>query len=247
MSIVAADLVAYASANMPEDDSSANGGGIDVQTRLVFTDITPNGRIEVKSSSAGDTTQTASVTGRLASGSQSTEVLALTGTSVVTSAGTFERIEKIVLSATCAGIITLQKIAAGGVLGTVPIGELGFRRLFIAAFSDPSAPKPYYMKFFWKNTHGSLAYLSAIVKQNADPEGINGFALEDAVNDTHTTANRITGPSSHITAFGTTQLAVPGTDLAFSAAIGVWIKMSLITGNAAFKDTYTSEIDGSTV
>ena len=39
MPIVASDLVAYAAANMPEDESSTVGGAIDTDNRVVFTDI----------------------------------------------------------------------------------------------------------------------------------------------------------------------------------------------------------------
>ena len=40
--------------------------------------------------------------------------------------------------------------------------------------------------------------------------------------------------------------ASPGTDLANTAAIGLWLQMTLSAGNAAIRNTYTSQLAGST-
>ena len=42
MSVVASDIVVYASQNMPQDDLSTAGGAINSGIRLVFTDIETN-------------------------------------------------------------------------------------------------------------------------------------------------------------------------------------------------------------
>lgn len=247
MSIVSADIVAYASLNMPTAETGTAGGGIDVVNRVVFTDLAANDKVEVLSSAAGDTTQMVAVTGRLATGALATETLALNGTSVVQGAVTFERIEKVLMDADAVGIVTVRRFGNAGAIGTIPIAERGFQRLFISAYSDPSSGKDYYTKIFIKNAHATLAFLNASIVENADPTTLITFALEDAVNDTHTVTNRLTAPIANVTAFNNAAKNVPGTDLGPGARIGTWVKMSLAAAQAAFKSTWTVEADGQTV
>src|SRR5690348_8234044 len=69
-SIAAADLVFYNAANMPTDSSSTVGGAIDTLRRPDFTQMDSAAeKIDFVSSAAGDTTQTLTITGRLADGS----------------------------------------------------------------------------------------------------------------------------------------------------------------------------------
>lgn len=252
MSIVAGDLVAYCAVDMPEDETSVNGGGIDVLNRIAFTDIAANDSLEVISSSAADTTQTITVTGRLATGSQSSQTVTLTGTSLVALSvlGTIERVQKAALSASCAGTVTVRRSSAGATVATIPPAERGFKRLFIAAFSAV-APKTYYMKFFWKNTHGTLSLLSSLVQESASPTGLVTHQVANAVSDSATTANRITAPTSgqlgNAQTFDSTDKAIPGTDLASGVAIGVWLSFALGGSQSPIKNTYTSQLAGQSV
>ena len=95
MSITSDNLVFYASASMPQDDSTTSGGAIDVDTRIIFTDISADDTVEIVSSSASDTTQVVTVTGRRADGVIVSEAETLTGTSEVTTTQSFERILKV--------------------------------------------------------------------------------------------------------------------------------------------------------
>jgi len=252
MPIVAADLIAYASLNMPEDDSSTNGGAIDPDGRVVFTDLAANDDVEALSSAAGDTTQNVTVYGRKADGTYVSETKTLTGVTAVifSTIGVLERVEKVIMDADAVGTVTIRRSIAGATIGTIPIGERSFRRLFISAISDPSSPKPYYMKIFLKNAHATLALLSAAVKQSADPTTKITHLLANAVNDSATTANRITAPAAGDTqdpdTFDDNDKSVPGTDLAAGAAIGVWLKFSLAAAEAPIKNTYTAELSGGT-
>jgi len=253
MSIVGTDLVAYAAANMPEDDTSLNGGAVNPLNRVVFTDLAANDSVEVLSDNGSDTTQHITVAGRKASGASASQTVTLNGLTAVplSTLGTIERVQKALLDADCAGTITVRRSAAGPTIGTIPHLERGFTRLFINAVSDPSNPKPYYMKFFWKNTHATLALLNAVIKQNADPTGKITHLLAVAAGDAATSANRITAPAVGDTqdpdAFDDTDKYVPGTDLAPTVGIGCWLKFSLVAAENPIKNTYTSEMDGSTV
>lgn len=251
MPIVSTDLVAYAALNMPEDESSINGGGIDLTRRVVFTDLSSPDTIEAVSSNNADT-MNLTLTGRNVGGGSLTVTLALTGTVAVpfTGLGTIERFQKAVLASAAAGTITVRRTTGPTTIGTISPGELSFIRIFNNAFSDVS-PKNYYEKFFWKNTHGSLSLLSALVQQSADPSAKITHCIANAVNDTATTSNRLTAPSGgNLLAPGTfddTDKAVPGTDLAAGAAIGVWLKLTLGANDTPLKSTYTAEISGQSV
>lgn len=246
MSVTAADLIAYASANMPTDDTSTSGGAIDLKTRVVFTDLAANDKVEVISTSASDT-QSFTVSGRLVDGSIASETLSLTGLTLkLFATNTFERILSVSAVTDAIGVITVRRQSAGATIGTIPAGERGFRRLYINSASDPSVQKDRYEKFFWKNTHGTLAYLSAVVSQSADPQAVITHALASAVDDTVSSANRLTAPAGGLT-FDDTNKAVPGTNLGAGVAIGVWFKQTLAPAAAGFKSTYTSQIAGSSV
>jgi len=246
VSIVAADLVFFAAANEPSDDSSTAGGAIDLLRRLDFTQIAANDDIEALSSAAGDTSQTLTITGRDAAGVLVSEIKTLNGTTAVIFSviGVIERVLKAELSATCAGTITVRRSVAGATIRTIPIGERGFMAPFRQLASDPSSQKDYYVKGFWKNTHGSLTLTSAVVKENADPSAVITHALAASLDDSATTANRITTPG--LTFSGADKNVPNSQNLSFGSAIGTWLNLTLAAGAAALKTTYTTELAGQT-
>lgn len=243
MSIVDTELIAYASINMPTTDASTTGGGIDVKRRVIFTDIAATDDVEAVSTSASDT-QNITVYGRLASGVIASQTIALTGTTPVNlSTNLFERILKVDLSSDAVGVVTVRRDTGDTTIGTIPVGERGFMRLFYDAASDPSTTKDRYEKFFWKNTNGSLALTQAAILENADPQSVITHALETAKDGTQSAANRLTAPSGGLTFDGSSK-AVPTGFLGSNEAIGVWVKQSLTAGQAGFKSTYTSQLTG---
>lgn len=246
MSVVSTDLVSYHAATQSDADAIAVGGAIDTLRRPDFTQLASNAALEVVSSNAGDTTQTITVEGRNAAGSIVTETKTLTGTTVIQLSvlGTVERVLKAELSATCAGTVTVRVTAAGATVRTIPVGERGFSAIIRKAASSTSGGVNYFAKFFWKNTNGANSLLAATVSESADPAAVITHGVATAVNDSGTTTNRQTTPAG-VTIDGTAK-AIPGTDLAAGAAIGVWIQMTLAINNAAIRNTYTSQLAGST-
>lgn len=251
MPVADTDIVAYAAINKPTDDSSTNGGAIDVDERIVFTDLAANDDVEVVSDNAGDT-MNITVTARNAAGQTVQETVALNGTTAVilSTMGVVQRIQRALLASDAAGTITVRRSVAGATIGTIPPGERGFRRLFINAVSDPGGAKNYYEKFFLKNTHATLAALGATVTQSADPTGLVTHLLAAAKDDSATSTNRITAPSAANTldpdTFDDNSKAVPGTDLGAGEAIGVWLRLALGTAEAPFDSTYTVGLNFST-
>lgn len=246
MSVVAADLVAYHAATQSDVDGSTVGGAIDTLRRPDFTQLAANDSLEVLSSSAGDTTQQVTVEGRKADGTIASQTVTLNGTSVVSlsTLATIERVLKCELSATCAGTVTLRRSSAGPTVRAIPVGERGFSMIFRKGSSSTSGTVNYYAKFFWKNTNATFALLIATVIESADPSATVTHGLAASVNDSGTTTNRQTAPGG--VTFAGTAAAVPGTDLAATAAIGVWLNQTLATNNAPIRSTYTSGINGST-
>jgi hypothetical protein len=244
-SISASDLVAYNSANMPVDDVSTSGGAIDTLRRPDFTQMGANDTVDAKSSSSGDTTQTITLSGRKSDGTIVSETLTLNGTTVVTTTNTYERLLKAELSATCAGTVTVQRHTGAVLIRTIPIGERGFQAIFQQCASDPSVQKDFYMKFFWKNTNGSLALTSSTVAENADPDARITHALAASLNDTASVTNRDTSPG--LTFDNSTKNVANSGNLSSGSAQGVWLDLTLPAGDNSHRTTYTSELDGQTV
>lgn len=262
MSLSASDLVVYGSANMQESDSGTQGGAIDTTTIIVFADSslanTLNDTLEVLSSNAGDTTQTVTVTGRNSGGSIVSENFSLNGTTVVNGATTFERILKIVVSASHSGTITVRKATGDTTVASIPTGVLTIRRPFynVSAEASCGSTVNYYEKMFVKNENGTNALLGATFADGGgDSNNYITFALEDAVNDNGTSTNRITSPSAStigtngFTSSSKTLAAetdAATADLVAGASIGFWLKMTLPAGSAAGKDTWTLTSSGTT-
>lgn len=242
MPVAAADLIAFASANMPVDDVATSGGAIDLLRRVVFTDLAADDDIEVISTAAGDT-QNCTIKARDSTGVEKTETKALTGTTaaIFSTLGVVKSVQSVELASAAIGTITVRRSVGGLTIATIAIGERGFMRLFRGAASEAGATTRY-EKFFWKNTHASLALLAAVVKQSADPSGKIQHGLATAKDDTVSVANRKTVPTG--VTFDDTNKNVPGTDLLNGQAIGVWLYMNLLANDAPIETTYTSEISG---
>lgn len=252
MSVTASDLVIYGSASMPENDVDSAGGAIATTTRVIPDSASlmnaPGGLIEMVSDNLADT-MNVTITGRNAAGSIVSETKALNGTTVVDFTTTFERIYKIVLASAAGGTVTVRQDGGGTTIVAIEAGVTTIRRPFYGVGADAAggSQRIYYEKVFLKNNHATLSLLSAQISESADPESQVEFALEDAVDDTESVADRTTAPVG-ITGdgFSGTAKNVPGTDLAAGSAIGVWLKLTLPAGDAATKSTYTLGVSGST-
>lgn len=248
MPIAASDLILYASVNTPEDDAATTGGAIDQLRRLDFTQIAANDDVEVESSSGSDTTQNVEVDARNTAGAIVTESVGpLTGTTAIifSTIGIVERILKCEMDATAVGIVKLRRSVAGLTVRDIPIGERGFEIFFYDSASESGATIRY-QKAFYLNNHATLTLNNAKVQLTADPEAIMDFALGTAKNDSETTTNRTTAPSA-VSAFDDTQKNVPATTLEAASAIAVWIRMQLIADDTPKKNTFTSELTGTSV
>lgn len=244
MSILNTDLKAFAAASRPEDDASTAGGAIAALVRFL-TQFSGNAVAAVISDGAD--VRTITITGRLATGAVDTEVLTLNGAVEVVGAKTWERIIKAVASAGSGTRTVLLKQGSGGTTrGTFGLNETELTIMFKLAASSPSATKTLYEKVFLKNTHGTLTLTSAQITLTADPSAVITVGGATSVDDSGTVTNRVTAPGGITYVDDGVAQSVPGSALAAGSAIGVWVKLSLATANAAIKDTFTLQLSGTT-
>ena len=246
MAIAAADLIALCSLNRPENDTTTSGGGIDVDNRPEFTQMGANDTLEMLSSAAGDTTQTVTVTGRNSAGAVVIDTKTLNGTTVVAFTGTFERVQKVLMSADAVGTITVRRASAGPTVGTIPIGERGFTMAFINSASE-SGIAIRYEKIFWKNTHATLTLNSAETKLTADPDARIRVGVSATKNDTLSVANRKTAPGGITFVDDNVAQAVAGNTLEALAATGLWIEQNLPASDTPKKSSFTTQLSGTSV
>ncbi len=245
MSVQSADLKLFCSANMPENDTATSGGGIDAQMKPEFTQLTANSVIALVSD--GTDTRTVTITGRLPNGVIDSEALQLNGATEVVGTKTFERLLKVVASATdAARTVSVKQGSGGTVLGTIDPGMLGFRIVFYNSASEDAAVSRY-EKVFWKNTHASLALLEAVHRLSADPSGKIMVGLATAKDDTGSVANRKTAPSGITFVDDNVDQDVPQGYLGAGEAIGVWIKQTLAANDPAQKSSFTLRLAGKSI
>lgn len=253
MPVTASDIVFYGSASMPDDDvDTAIGGAIDTTIRVVFEDIVATDEMEILSDNGGDTTQTITIYGRNAAGELVNDVATLNGTTPVVVSGTaFERILKIVKSASTLGNVTVRDQDTDTTVATLEAAVLEIRRPFYDAAADAAggSERKYYDKVFCANDHGTLSLTSAVIKENADPSGFVAFDLESSLDGSDTNGggnNRQVAPGGYT--FNSSDKNVENSqNLTAGSAQGVWLELTLAAGTAANNTTYTFRVSGATV
>jgi hypothetical protein len=245
MPIVAADLIPYMCVNVPDDDIATNGGAIDTVGRPTFTQLTANALIAIISDGA-DVRQL-TIEGRNAAGAIVTEVLTLNGAVEVVGAITFERILKLTLDATSGTrTVTVKQGAGGATRATITPNETKRWAHFKRSASE-SGIVIRYEKHFWKNIHGTLTLNSAKTRLSADPAARIRVGVHTSKGDTVTTANRKTAPGGITFVDDGVDQAVPGDTLEAGSQIGLWIEQNLPASDPAIRNTFTTQISGTTV
>ena len=245
MPIVAADLLAFGSANRPSDDVALVGGAITLTDRPDFTQLTANAVIAVISDGAD--VRTVTIEGRSAAGAVVSEVITLNGAVEAVGATTFERILTITLSATdAARTVTVRQGAGGATRATVNVNETTRTMLFRRSASE-TAIVIRYEKFFWKNNHATITLNAAQVTLTADPDARIRIGLAATKGDTATAANRKTAPTGITFADDGVAQNVPGNTLEAVTAIGVWVEENLPANDPTHRATYTTQLAGTTV
>lgn len=246
MSITAAELIAYASANLPTDDVSTTGGAIDATRRPVFTQFSSSAKVSLTSD--GTDTRNVTITGRDATGAVVSEVVALTSAVEVLSVNTYERLQSVnIASSSGTRTVTVKQGAGGTTITTIPVNEVGFYMLFQNAASSTTGSKLRYEKFFIKNTDSTLTLTSSVMQGTADPAAVTSWGCAPSVSDSATVANRLSAPASVTFVAVSVAQNVPGGNIAAAAAIGIWVLQTLATNNAAVRNTFTTQLTGNTV
>jgi len=242
MSIAAASLVRFSSANEPTDDVSTTGGAIDTTSRPELTQFTAAAKLALISDGAD--VRNATITGRDAAGNVISETKALTNAVEVLSTNTYERIQSVVLSAgDAARTVTLKQGTGGTTIGTITPNEKT-RHIRFRNSASAGTQKIRYEKDFWRNGDGALALLSPSVVLTADPAAKIRIGVAATYGDTATIANRLTAPAGITFVDDGVTPTMPTGSIAAGSAIGVWIEETLAINDTAQKSTYTTQLSG---
>jgi hypothetical protein len=244
MSVLTTDLLLFASANMPTDDTSTSGGARSATSRPTQDQWSANAVAAVVSDGAD--VRTVTITGRLASGVIDTEVLTLNGATEVVGAKTWERILSAVASATSGTrTITVRQGSGGATRSTITPNEttriIGFRNA-----ASGASGKVYYEKYFWRNTNGTNALLTALARLTADPSSKVRIGLAPSKGDSASQTNRLTTPATVTFVDDNVDQACPGTDLGAGEEIGIYAELTLAANDAALKSSFTIRLAGNT-
>lgn len=231
MALTSSSIRLYCAANHPESDSETVGGAIDTTCRPLDEQFTSAAAPEMVSDDANDL-MNVTITGRTASGAQDSETNALNGTSAVAWTTTFERILKVEFASAAAGTVLLKQGAGGDTKHTFNAGETDARMHFINAEANASggSDKVRYEKFFAKNVDSDEDALDFTVELTNDPRTDYDLIVEDNKDDNNSATDRTTEPTGNSGSWGDGPHDIPGTDLAFGEAIGVWVRQTLADG-----------------
>lgn len=244
MSIVAADLLGFLSANMPENDSGTSGGAISTAGKFEITDIAATDNIEAVSDGAD--ARNITIVGRKADGTIASETIALNGATFITTANQYERVLKVTLASADAGrTVTVRRATGDTLICTLGPNITKQIRLFYDSTSEASQAIRY-EKVFMKNNHGTLALTAAALKLTSDPAARYKIGGDTAVDATVSVANRKTAPGSVTFVDDNVSQSVPTGQLTAGQAIGVWVQQDLPANDPAHKNSLTIELSGST-
>ena len=243
MSILSSELQFWCAASMPLDDASTSGGAISTTIRPTLTQFSANAVAAAVSD--GTDVRTVTVYGRNAAGALVNEVLTLTNAVEVVGAVTFERILRVVASATSGTRTVLVKQGSGGTTrATIGLNEQEIRALFYDATSSGSI-KIHYEKVFIKNNNSTLTLTAAAITLTADPIARIRIAGATALDDTGSVANRLTLPGGLTFVDDSVAQSVPTGQIAAASRIGVWVELNLPANDPANKSTFTLQLAGS--
>ena len=247
MAVVDIDIVFHGAAVMPDSDTPTQiGGAIDATRKVVFTDISPDGPVEVVSDGADTRTMTLHYVKD--DGTITSEAKTLNGTTAVIFTDTIKTILKVLITSDATRVATLRKSVAGATLVTIEVLIVEARRAFYNAIAEATggSTRTYYEKVFIKNTNGTDALTVAQIVLQADPAGVITFALETTLGgttDNGASNNRQVAPSG-FTFDATTKNVAASQVLGAGLAQGMWLKLTLTAGLAANETTYTIRTQG---
>jgi hypothetical protein len=244
MALSATSVRLYVSANHPDSDGETSGGAIDALRRVLETAFSGAATPQMVSDDANDL-MNVTIVGRTPAGAQVSETNALNGTSAVTWTNSMERVLSVEFASAPDGNVELKEGAGGTVRHTFLPTERGCRTFFINASADVTggSTRVRYEKFFIKNVDSDEDALNLTVEVVTNPRSDYAIQIEDAVDDNNSVANRLaTAPTGNLGAFSSGPSAIPGTDLGFGEAAGVWLRQTLDAGTTPGLDVPQIEV-----
>lgn len=219
--VSASDLVFYAAASKPLNDSDAGGGAIDLKTKIL-TAIEFDDSVSVVSSSVLDA-QRLTITGRARNGLPIQRSIALDGTTVVRDRFYFDIVTDVRLNSDAVGTVTIKQFNSDTTFVSIAAGKRGWTSPFANAYPLERNNFERYDKVFLKNEHASVDLVLPAIKVSSEFEMELGISA--AVSDTLSIADRITSPAD-IT-FSDADSYNSFATLAHGAHRGFWLKQIL--------------------
>lgn len=241
MAIASSNLIFYASASKPMDDSSSVGGAIDLKTKILST-VEFEDQIEILSSSSLDV-QKLYVYGRAKSGHRAVRVIDLLGTTVVRDRFHFDTILDLRLTSDAVGTITIRKASTDVTFVSISAGSKGYTSFFKYSRSSEGQTRTRYDKCFLKNNHATDSLFNSSLYLSSVDEDVE-FGLDLSIDATLSSSNRLTSPSG-IT-FSSDLTNTPTANLANGKAIGIWLKQTLLKNSLPESNDLVIAVGGST-
>lgn len=244
MSITAADLIAYLTANNPTDDAGNSGGAIDTTKRPDLDQFSAAATPYIESDGAD--TRNITIYGRNAAGALINETQALNGVTPVAFTNSFERILAVVAASGDASRTVLVKEGSGGTVRcTLNPNQVESRSMFYASASD-TATMTRYEVLYWVNTHATLSLTSAEVTLTADPSARIKIGLAASKGDITALTDRLTAPGGVSFVDDSVAVGVPTGALAAGERIATYIQQVLPANDPAAKSSFTTQLSGTT-
>lgn len=249
MSVVASDIVIYSSQNRPVNDLTTAGGPIDSGVRATFTDIVTTDIVEISGTDAADT-GSLTVTGRNSAGVIVSDVVQMSGLTLVSGTQQFERILSAYVSPTANGNILLRDASSDTEIGYIYANESGFQRVFYDATANAGggAAKTLYEKVFVKNNNTSTALNNCTITEVATGVySLVEFGLEDIKQSTESVVNRANAPTGVSGGYGSGSSGLPQDGYLNPLDYqGIWLKFDIAAGAASQNSFYRLQVDGTT-
>lgn len=233
---MANEVVIYGAANHASNDLDLQGGGIDLSTIIITSNLDSAMPVSLVSSSGADTTQIYRIEGVNEFGLPVSEDITINGSTEVETEQFIVpfRIDKIGGGA-LAGTVSIFQVEVVATIpgaGDAPTGVevTTALRLFHRITTSASVDVEFYEKIFYRNNTGSSAITDVRIDERFDPLDSVVFALDNTINGSTIIFNRTIKPSSAlVSAFDSSTKST--SDLDPGDAIGVWVRLSRPAGD----------------
>lgn len=244
-----AGIVLHTSTFHQQGTSKIQGGGVDLNKKLILSRLERATQISFVSSNDNDVDQIYLIEGIGTTGLIETEFLQLSGTTPVRTSRQFIKLLRVLKQSgePLVGNVTITNpdvTILADLLNTRESGNdfetTGLHALSSGLFSTPNDGRTYYEKFFIRNS--TLDVISSFtVEEASDPADCIDFALDPIFNASTTSRNRTTRPGA-IPVHNFSGLPKTVTNFVPGDSLGVWLRIQLPPGVPTNSKSYIIKV-----